>query len=80
MSATWISEVFGEMRIRKATKVAAMCEYGRRVTGGPYCTNQIAIGDRYVEGDLGVGGFKHRRWCMECAATFGHEATAGTTK
>jgi hypothetical protein len=57
-------------RARKAGK----CEYGRRVTGGPRCTNEIKVGDLYVAGEADgyyAGGFGRLRYCAECCAHHG---------
>ena len=64
------TEVFGPLPISTARK-SGLCQYGRRVTGGPRCINEIKVGDQYVGGEHQpdfAAGFGRPRWCMECAA------------
>lgn len=51
--------------VRTARK-AGRCDYWRGLSRGGRCPHEIAVGERYIEGELSgkAGGFGRDRYCM----------------
>lgn len=70
--------------VRTARKAHKCDARNARGHGTGACTNDIAVGEKYVEGEMDpyrAGGFGRERYCEECAALmFGRAVIAALEK